>query len=68
MLNAWKRVGWGAGVVLTALSATTLAAPPKFEVGQPFPNLVLPALEDGTPRSIEDFRGHKLILHVFASW
>ena len=39
-----------------------------FEVGQPFPALALPALEDGSPRSIADFRGKKLILHVFASW
>ena len=40
----------------------------QFEVGQPFPDIVLPSLEDGRPVSIADFRGKKLILHVFASW
>jgi len=49
--------------------ATAQALPPTgFEVGEPFPTLALPALEDGRPRSVADFRGEKLILHVFASW
>ena len=39
-----------------------------FEIGQPFPTLAFPALEDGAPRSIADFKGKKVILHVFASW
>jgi len=39
-----------------------------FEVGKPFPTLAFPSLEDGHPRSITEFRGKKLILHVFASW
>ena len=39
-----------------------------FQVGQPFPDLTLPALEDGRPASIRDYRGRKVILHVFASW
>ena len=40
----------------------------SFEVGQPFPAITLPALEDGRPASLADFRGKKLLLHVFASW
>ena len=36
-------------------------------VGEPFPDLALPTLE-GSTRSISDFRGQKVILHVFASW
>ena len=36
-------------------------------VGEPFPDLVLPTLE-GSMKSISDFRGQKVILHVFASW
>ena len=39
-----------------------------FAVGEPFPTIALPALEDGRPRSIADFRGKKVVLHVFASW
>lgn len=39
-----------------------------FKVGQAFPALVLPAIDSGHPRSITEFRGQKLILHIFASW
>ena len=39
-----------------------------FQVGQPFPDLTLPALQDGRPASIRDYHGQKVILHVFASW
>ncbi len=41
---------------------------PRFTVGEVFPLVALPALEDGRPRSLADFRGQKLILHIFASW
>ena len=36
-------------------------------VGEPFPDLALPTLE-GSTKSISDFRGQRVILHVFASW
>lgn len=39
-----------------------------FEIGEPFPTLALPSLDGREPKSISDFRGRKLILHVFASW
>lgn len=56
-------------MLLTAapISGRALQKAGAFEVGQPFPNIALPDL-DGSRRSIADFRGHKLILHVFASW
>jgi len=41
--------------------------PIPFQVGQSFPRIPLPST-DGRPASIADFRGKKLILHVFASW
>ncbi len=46
-----------------AIEATTW----EPRVGEPFPDLALPTLE-GSVQSISDFRGQKLILHVFASW
>lgn len=51
-----------------ALGAGALAQTPQFEVGRPFPDIVLPSLEDGRPTSIADFRGKKVVLHIFASW
>ena len=40
----------------------------ELKVGATFPNLTLPSLQDGRPLSIADFRGEKLILHIWASW
>ena len=37
-------------------------------VGEPFPRLVLPSLEDGSPLSVTSFPGKKLVLHIWASW
>jgi len=39
-----------------------------FAVGDIFPDLAFPSLEDGTPTRLSDFRGKKVMLHVFASW
>jgi hypothetical protein len=40
----------------------------EFHEGQLFPTTVFPSLEDSRPASVADFRGKKLILHIFASW
>ena len=54
---------------LMLLSANPADASPRgFQVGGRFPDLVLPALDDGRPLSIASFRGRKLVLHVWASW
>lgn len=50
------------------LSVPALAKPPSLEIGQPFPDIAFPSMEDGSPMSIASFRGQKIILHVFASW
>jgi hypothetical protein len=67
-----------AAVALTAATlgggrATTAPQPgaavaARIAVGEPFPDLVLPDAADGRARSIAEFRGEKLILHIFASW
>jgi len=40
----------------------------ELRVGRMFPTRVFPYLEGGRPGSVADFRGKKLILHIFASW
>ena len=55
----------GLGVALTVVDRRMSGA---FSVGEPFPDLVLPSLEDGRPVSIAHFQGTKVVLHVFASW
>jgi len=74
------RSGVVLGAVWLALSAS--GAPLLFSTGEPaaqrsgspfgvgelFPDLAFPALEDGTPTRMSSFRGKKVMLHVFASW
>ena len=58
-----------AGVFLSLGAAGSApSTPPPIKVGAPFPDITLPALEDGRPLSLRAFRGQKVILHVFASW
>ena len=44
------------------------SSPAEFHEGQMFPTTVFPSVDDGRPRTVADFRGNKLILHIFASW
>jgi hypothetical protein len=54
------------------LAASQMAAPQepsaRFKVGEPFPDLVLPSAGNGRPTSIAQYRGKKVLLHIFASW
>ncbi len=54
------------GTEAAASSAQRRDSP--FAVGDIFPDLAFPSLEDGTPTRLSDFRGKKVMLHVFASW
>lgn len=59
------------GVVATIVWLSALCSaqePPEIEVGEPFPEIVLPSMADGEPMSIRRFRGERVVLHVFASW
>ena len=60
------------GTLLAFVVAASLVGRPAtaraIEVGNPLPLLQLPRLEDGRPGSVADYRGEKLVLHVFASW
>ncbi len=55
-------------VAVTSHASAQSSIPASFEVGMPFPPLSFPSLDDGRPASIADFRGQKVILHIFASW
>ncbi len=56
------------GPVLASVALASLAAPSAaLEVGEHFPEIVLPSL-DGEPMSIASFRGEKVVLHIWASW
>ncbi|MCP3978753.1 MAG: hypothetical protein GY716_05405 [bacterium] len=55
-----------APALLFALGLPAAAA--ELAEGSRFPDLVLPDARDGRPRSLSEFRGEKVVLHVFASW
>jgi hypothetical protein len=48
-------------------TASTSGSSP-FRVGEPVPHLRLPSITGGHGASLADFRGEKLMLHVWASW
>lgn len=62
---AMRRTSFALVFLLMAVSATQ-ASP--FRVGEPVPELTLPSLSDGSPLSLSDFRGKRVMLHVWASW
>ena len=53
---------------LFALATAPAAGASPFRVGEPVPRLRLPSIADGRPLSLADFRGEKVMLHVWASW
>ena len=60
-------------LIALSLGATVMLFPAEtqgvgLDVGDRFPDLVLPSLDGGEPTSIASFRGRKLALHVWASW
>jgi hypothetical protein len=57
-----------AGLSVARADSLALRPAPRFSVGEAFPLIALPVIEDGRARSIADFRGQKVVLHVFASW
>ena len=65
-----KRIVRRTGILLALGTLLGGPATPAAEIreGQPFPEIRLPAMRDGRPLSVADFRGSKLVLHVFASW
>jgi len=55
-------------LTLSTMSHMPILAASALRVNEPFPDLTLPSLDGGKPLSISDFRGKKVVLHVFASW
>jgi len=65
-----NRMRWGVASLLGLMLSTgmiQIQAKP-IEVGQPFPVLSLPSLQDGRAMNVLDFRARPLLLHLFASW
>ncbi len=48
--------------------AASQAPPFHLKVGHAFPELAFPSADNGRPMSIAQYRGKKILLHIFASW
>ena len=55
-------------VTLVSGSASFSWGGPQIAVGEKFPELALPSLDDGAPLSVASFRGQTVVLHIWASW
>jgi len=55
---------------LLLLAASLLSSPAhaQWNSGDQFPVISFPAAEDASVRSVADFRGKPLLLHIYASW
>jgi hypothetical protein len=56
------------GTVSGTASAADSSPMGDIAIGKPFPTVWLPSAEDGQAMSVSQLRGHKLVLHIFASW
>ncbi len=65
-----RRMVIAAGMVGMAMAQPALAQRGlgEIKIGQPVPDLTFRSMEDGSPMSIADFRGKKVVLQIFASW
>ncbi len=57
-----------AALILLPAGSIRAGGEDAFGIGRPFPGLTFPSAEDGRPMSLAQFRGRKVLLHVFASW
>ena len=64
----WTLLKLLAGILI--LQTASFAATPlgKIRTGEPFPEVQLPLLADGSLATLQDFRGPRTVLHIFASW
>lgn len=65
------KLHWGIVLMVMLLTLNIVGAQTssrELVVGQAFPDIVFPSLEDGHPLSLAHFRGRKVILHIWASW
>ena len=64
-------VGWAhevIGMLAVSFALLLVTQTSLLSVGQPAPVLTLPSGLDGSPLSLKDFRGKKVMLHIWASW
>lgn len=59
---------WLCGLTIIFSGAFTTQAQTVPQVGEPYPDFVLPSIDDQRPIRLSDLRGKKVLLIHFASW
>jgi hypothetical protein len=54
--------------IFASIPFIAYAAGSNPEPGQPHPDFIFPAIDDGRPVTLSQFRGQKILLIEFASW
>lgn len=67
MQSVLKTAIMGLVTISASLPSIASTAPP-IEVGEKFPDVLLPSLEDGSAMRLSDFRLKPVVLQIFASW
>jgi peroxiredoxin len=67
IMRRWTSILAACAAVISGGSSSE-AASDAPQVGQPYPDFVLPNIEGGAPVSLSQFRGKKVLLIQFASW
>ena len=67
-MRFWNSLFSVFSVVLASLAIPAAAETYSPRVGERHLNFTLPAIDDGRPLSLEQFRGRKVLLIQFASW
>lgn len=63
-----RRLGLALCVALSAAPAFAQSQLGLIEEGERFPEIKFPALDDGQPTTLAQYRGKPVLLLVFASW
>lgn len=68
MRKMQRRLWIGCLAWLLYASAMNAQSSSLIQEGETFPSLWFPSMTDGVPQHLEQWRGQKVVLHLFASW
>ena len=68
MRKMQRRLWIGCLAWLLYASAMNAQSSSLIQEGETFPSLWFPSMTDGVPQHLEQWRGQKVVVHLFASW
>lgn len=68
MRKMQRRLWIGCLAWLLYASAMNAQSSSLIQEGETFPSLWFPSMTDGVPQHLEQWKGQKVVVHLFASW